>query len=371
MLILISWLDVATGPGREPGALYDIPVLLAAASFGSTGVLFTGLASTLLYHMALVYHHVPYSIADVIQTVLFFVLGLAVARLVSEYLRAEELRRELLQLNAQLEDRVSKAVAAEREAQQKLLQGQRLSLLGQTAAQIAHEIKNPLVSIGGFAGRIQRHPDPGGPQVRSWCDIIVKEVGRLEALLKELLHLGSPVSGEGRPVDLRGLVQEVLSTAQPPAQERGVKLTLSLSPEEALTITGDADHLRCALLNVVLNGVEAMPEGGELTVGASGALQGDRPGVSLTVRDTGGGFAPEEIAKVFEPFFTTKPKGTGLGLSVVKKTVDAHGGTVRVENGDGGGALVTLWFPAEAGAGEGSPGHGSRMKRFQGPSGGL
>jgi two-component system, NtrC family, sensor histidine kinase HydH len=343
MILSISWLDWATGPGREPADLYDIPILFSAAAFGIPGVLVTSTACTAIYGSTLLNHHVPYSIVDVSQVLLFFVLGLAVAQLVTEYLRVYDLREKLLQLNANLERRVAEAVAAEREAQQNLRDGQRLTMLGQATAQIAHEIKNPLVSIGGFASRIQRQLNPDHP-AHSALNIIVQEVTKLEKLLKELLDLGRPSRRKTGPVEVNILVHEVLSLAQPLIQDRGVTLH-SLCMDGPLTTTGDEDHLRRAILNVVLNGVEAMHEGGKLTIAVSSVFKDGMEGVNIDVQDTGTGIPSEDLSKIFNPFFSTKSDGSGLGLAVVKKTIDTHGGTVQVESRPQRGTSFKIWLP--------------------------
>jgi signal transduction histidine kinase len=343
MVLLISWLDWATGPGREPADLYDIPIIIAAGSFGLTGALVTIAGCSILYHLTLWYYHVRFSIVDVGQILLFLVLGMAAAQLVMEYLRVDDLRKQLLQLNANLNQRVAEAVAAERKAQQRLRDGQRLTMLGEAAAQIAHEIKNPLVAIGGFASRVQKQL-PRDHAAQSGLSIIVQEITRLEMLLKELLGLGSPGGWTGGQVELDVIVKEVLSLAQPSIQQRCVKLAVE-GPSQPLMIEGNADHLKSALLNVVLNAIQAMPEGGELTLASRCTLKDAMRGVAITVRDTGSGIAPEDLPKVFEPFFTSKPGGTGLGLAVVKKAIDAHGGTVEIASRSREGTLVTIWLP--------------------------
>jgi len=287
-------------------------------------------------------------VADISQVLIYFVLGMAVALLATGYLREEDLRKKLLHLNSQLSRRVAEAVAAERDAQQKLREGQRLKLLGQAAAMIAHEIKNPLVSIGGFASRAQRQLSPDHA-AQAGLRIVVREVTRLEALLRELLDLGSPGGGDSLGFDLCVLVKEVLLLAQPPIQEHKVQV-VSLLPNEPLAASGDPDSLKRALLNVVLNGVEAMPEGGKLIVKVRGASRGCEPGAGIVIQDTGKGIPSEHLPRIFDPFFTTKRGGTGLGLPVVKKTIDAGGGSVEIESRPGEGTFVMMWLPLRGAA---------------------
>jgi signal transduction histidine kinase len=342
-VLLIAWLNWTTGPSREPADLYDVPIIIAAGSIGLTGALATVVGCSILYQLTLWYYHVHFSIVDVGQILIFLVLGIATAQLVTKYLHVDDLRKQLLQLNASLSQRIAEAVAAERDAQRRLRDGQRLTMLGEAAAQIAHEIKNPLVAIGGFASRIQKQL-PQDHSAQSGLNIITQEIIRLEMLLKELLSLGSPRGLSGSQIELDVLVKEVLSLAQPSIQQHRVILAVE-GPSQPLTIEGNADHLKSALLNVVLNAIQAMPEGGELTLALRCTPKDAMRGVAITVQDTGTGIAPENLPKVFEPFFTSKPGGTGLGLAVVKKTVNAHGGTVEIASSPREGTLVTMWLP--------------------------
>jgi signal transduction histidine kinase len=344
MILSVYWLDLATGPGREPAALYDIPIMLAAVALGTSWVLVTCSACLVTYHHTLWYHHLTYSTADVSQTVLFFLLGLVVAGLVSRYLLSGYLQRELLELNADLERRVAEAVTAERGAQQRLRDAQRLTLLGETAAHVAHEIKNPLVSIGGFARRLERHIEEDHP-AHEGLGIIVREVARLEELLKELLEFASPECREKRPVAVPAIVAEVLALAQKPAEMQKVRLRFE-APAISPTVLGDGDRIKRALLNIVLNGIQAMPDGGEMRVALSALIEDGVSWVLISVRDQGTGILPEDFRRIFDPFFTTKSQGTGLGLAVVKKTADAHGGRVQVRSAPGEGTAFSLWLPA-------------------------
>lgn len=341
---IVSWLDWITGPAREPTSLYEVPILVSAVAFGVTGALVSATVCSASFLLTLWLQHAPYYYADVTQTVLFYLLGLTVGQLVTEYLRGHKLQIELLHLNAQLERRVAEAVAAEREAQQKLRDAQRLSMLGEAAAQIAHEIKNPLVSIGGYACRVQKQIHHDHP-AHSELSIIAQEVTRLEVLLGELLDLANIGCRERDRIDVTTLVKEVVALVQPPAQEQRIDLVY-IFHDEPFTIIGDSDQLRRALLNVVLNGVEAIPQGGKLNITVSSTFKDGAPWVNITVQDTGVGIPSEHLSRIFEPFFTTKRKGTGLGLALVKKIVDSHGGSIEIESKPQIGTSVTMWLPA-------------------------
>ena len=346
LIVVISWLDWTTGPGREPADLYEIPILLSAVTYGTPGVLLTAALCSSIYLAMLWQQHVAYSYVDLAQILLFYLLGLMAAQLISEYLLACEVERKLHTLNAQLKQRIAEALAAERKAQQRLRDGQRLTMLGEAAAQIAHEIKNPLVSIGGFACRIQKQIGPEHPAQKG-LHIIAEEVARLERMLRELLDFASPSGRERNVIEVSALVGDVLTLAQPPAQERGVHLIFTAA-KGSLSVIGDGDQLKRALLNIVLNGVQAMPHGGNLTVTASPAFSEGGLAVNITVQDTGSGISPHNLKRVLEPFFTTRQEGTGLGLALAKKTAEAHGGLLRIESSPLSGTCVTLCLPVQA-----------------------
>ena len=346
MIGVISWLDWVTGPSREPADLYEIPILISALTYGTPGVLLTATLCGLIYLATLWPQHVAYSYVDLAQVLLFYLLGLMAAQLISEYLLACKVQRELHTLNTQLEQRIAEVLAAERKAQQRLRDGERLTMLGEASARIAHEIKNPLVSIGGFACRMQKQIGPEHPAQRG-LHIIAEEVARLETMLRELLDFASPGCREWNVVEVSAMVGDVLTLAQPPAQERGVHL-IFLPSNGSLSVIGDGDQLKRALLNVVLNGVQAMPHGGNLTVTASPTFSGEGLAVNITVRDTGPGISPYNMKRIFEPFFTTKQTGTGLGLALAKKTAEAHGGQLLIESSPLSGTCVTLCLPVQA-----------------------
>lgn len=345
MIALVLWLDMATGPGREPAALYDVPVLLAAVAFGVIGALVAAAAATVVYHLTLWHHSVSYSIADVSQSLLFFLLGLAVAQLVVEYRRVCAMQAELEELNAQLERRVADAVSAERQAQQKLRDSERLTLLGEAAAQVVHEVKNPLAAIGAFARRVRRQIPEEHP-AGSELSIVVEEVAKLEALLHDLLDFARPISPQRTPIHLPRLLEEVLTLARQPAEQQGVEL-IAQRAEDLPWLEGDGEKLKRALLNVVLNGLQAMPNGGELTVAVWPELDGEQPIVHITVRDVGSGISPDHLSRIFDPFFTTKRDGTGLGLPLVKKTLEAHEGSILIESKLSEGTTVKMSLPAK------------------------
>jgi PAS domain S-box-containing protein len=223
--------------------------------------------------------------------------------------------------------------------EEELLRHERLVMLGKMAAHISHEIKNPLMIIGGFARQIRHNLDAEPDKNREKLDIITGEVERLENFLVEVGSFTKFSEPKKAPGDLNDLVTETCRLLEPSLRERDIALELNLAPGLP-PASFDAAHIRQVLLNIMKNGMEAMEAGGTLTV-TTGRRQ---EGVYAQIADTGPGIPPEVMDKLFQPFFSTKPKGSGLGLAISKKIMEAHEGEIRVESEPGRGVRVTLRF---------------------------
>ncbi len=263
-----------------------------------------------------------------------------------------------------------------RRLQDEVRRREKLAAIGSLAAGVAHELRNPLSSIKGYATYFgSRFAE--GSEDREAARVMVQEVERLNRVISDLIGLARPSDIAPRPVDAGFLVRHVLRLVRQDAAHRGV--TVRVEPdgmdgpdsvsgvvgagpqggvERALPQSGvprallDPDRFSQALLNVFLNALEAMPHGGELAVRLA-AAPGNR--IAVSVRDTGSGIAPEHLATIFDPYFTTKSQGTGLGLAIVHKIVEAHGGEVSLRSAPGQGTEVTFLLPAEPNA-AGMPG---------------
>jgi two-component system NtrC family sensor kinase len=227
--------------------------------------------------------------------------------------------------------------------EEELLQSERLSALGRAAAHINHEIKNPLMLIGGFARQVLKDIPKNREKDKEKLQIMVDEVQRLESFLAEVgsyAKISEPQKSLG---DLNALVQETCRRLEPAIQEKGITLRLELDPDLP-QVRFDPVHLRQVILNIAKNGIEAMPEGGTLSL-----VSGRRAdGVFVRISDTGEGISPEVMEKIFQPFFSTKTKGSGLGLAISQKIMEAHQGTITIESEPGQGSRVTLLLTAEA-----------------------
>jgi two-component system sensor histidine kinase HydH len=222
-----------------------------------------------------------------------------------------------------------------------IARNQRLATVGRLAAGVAHEIRNPLSSIKGFATYFrERYRD--NDQDAQTASILIQEVDRLNRVVGQLLEFSRPVSIVPRPVRLDRMIADIVKLVEGPAQARGVAVAVDIragQPEVRL----DADRLNQVLLNLLLNGIEAMDRGGVLTVRVDGGADSQR--LEIRVSDTGCGIRPEDLAYVFEPYFTTKPSGTGLGLAIAHNIVEAMGAEITVQSVLGAGTTFTLKVP--------------------------
>ncbi len=230
-----------------------------------------------------------------------------------------------------------------RAVEEQLERSRRLAALGHMAAGLAHEIRNPLGTLRGFAQYFGTRL-AGDEEAEGYARIMVDEIDRLDRLIGALLRLARPREPEPRDVPLAPLVERVLALARQEAARAGVRLGGEVP--EGLSVRADPDLLTQMLLNLVQNAVAATPAGGRVSVLA----RGEGGEVAVAVDDTGRGLTPEEREHMFDPFYTTRPAGTGLGLALVHQIVEQHGGRIEVESIRGRGTRVTVWLAA-AGAG--------------------
>jgi len=221
----------------------------------------------------------------------------------------------------------------------------RLASLGRLAAGVAHEIRNPLSSIKGFATYFkERYRD--NPDDRKTSEIMIQEVDRLNRVITQLLEFARPPAIQKKRTSLQSLIQHSLKMIERQASAKQIEI-FSRLPPEIKEIDLDPDGLNQVLLNLYLNAIEAMDEGGTLSVSLT-SDQGS-PWVKIAVSDTGAGISKEDLEHVFDPYFTTRQSGTGLGLAIVHKIIEAHSGEVRVESDRGRGTTVTVLLPGAEG----------------------
>ncbi|MBS1237869.1 MAG: signal transduction histidine kinase, partial [Deltaproteobacteria bacterium] len=206
----------------------------------------------------------------------------------------------------------------------------------------AHEIRNPLSSIKGFATYFRdRYRD--NPEDQKTSEVMIQEVDRLNRVISQLLEFARPPVIQKKRASLQSLIQRSLKMIERQTSAKGIQV-LSELPSDIQDVDLDPDGINQVLLNLYLNAIEAMEQGGTLTVSLS--KKESSPWVKLTVTDTGAGISREDLEHVFDPYFTTKQTGTGLGLAIVHKIIEAHRGEVRAESEVGRGTTVSVLLPA-------------------------
>ncbi len=226
-----------------------------------------------------------------------------------------------------------------RRLEREIARSQRLAAIGKLAAGVAHEIRNPLSSIKGFATYFKERYSEN-PNDRETARIMIQEIERLNRVIGQLLDLAREDKVVRRRLGLRDLLLESVRMIRQDAESKGVKIQLEAEDSEVIL---DPDRIKQALLNLYLNALDAMESGGTLRVEAERVK--DTGHLIIKVSDTGYGIRQEDLPHIFDPYFTTKPSGTGLGLSIVLKIAEAHGGEVKIESEPGKGTTVSLILP--------------------------
>lgn len=257
-----------------------------------------------------------------------------------ELLELFSMQASLAISNARAYEKISDQLEELQRTRDRLIEAERMASVGRMASHLAHEIRNPLTAMGGFAAAIARQHQ-GDPRTHRNATIIYEESRRLERTLINVLDYTRPLRPNKAPVSLNDIVLATAEQFRPQLKEANVSLRMSLA-ENLPPVMADAAMIKQVVINLLKNGLEAMPkkEDGVLTVATA---LGERD-VELVVADTGGGMEPGTLAKLFSPFFTTKIGGIGLGLSVSRRIVEQHGGRIEVESrlGHGSRFKVTL-----------------------------
>ncbi|MEK6661505.1 MAG: ATP-binding protein [candidate division NC10 bacterium] len=234
-----------------------------------------------------------------------------------------------------------------RDLEERLSRSDRLAALGTVAAGVAHEIRNPLAGLRGAAQLLEGESD-FPPAFKEYTSVIIKEVDRLAAIVETLLSFASPRAPVLRPCNLHQILDSFLFLEQAPLRDRGVSVQRVYDPQLP-EILADPAEIRQIFLNLIRNGVEAMPGGGELTLRTRYERSSQRcGGLSVAVAeiiDQGAGFDPEIERHLFTPFFTTKEGGTGLGLAICLRIVEDHGGAMEAASQPGKGSSFRVMLP--------------------------
>lgn len=224
-----------------------------------------------------------------------------------------------------------------RRAHNLLVQQEKLAALGQMAAGVAHELRNPLVTIGGFARRLE-HVSLDAGRIQQYSSRITREVGRLEKIIEDILNYASPASLCSDRVDLHHLFADLDLENNPIRLAGNVQYVVDVSDDHRW-VMGDEDSLRRVFLNLIENAFQSVPPGGTVSIRTHERADGR---INVEVRDDGFGMPPEVIPKIFDPFYTTRADGTGLGLAIARNVMSQHGGAIQVESEPGKGSTFRV-----------------------------
>ncbi|MBI5409267.1 MAG: GAF domain-containing protein [Nitrospirae bacterium] len=233
---------------------------------------------------------------------------------------------------------ISRDVTELRTLRERVIHSERMAALGELAARVAHEIRNPLISIGGFARRLEKKL---AGDTQEYAKIIVNEVTRLENILKEILGFVKSSRVNKISVNINDMVNAIVDFTTPEITEKNNIIIREISELPIMTVV-DPDRIKEALLNIITNASQATDHG---AITIKTRLEDNEAVIELS--DTGCGIRPEDLKSIFNPFFTTKPQGTGLGLAVTHKIIQEHNGKIKVESAWGGGTAFRIYLPVE------------------------
>ena len=242
-----------------------------------------------------------------------------------------------------LEEEVARKTREIKQAQDKLIQAEKLASLGRLTADVAHEIRNPLSALGGFGRRLLKSVT--GKKQRDYAEIIVFEADRLEHILSDVLTFSRETQIHFNKTRINKIIEKSIALFKETCEDQAIDIKIRY--ETDLPVLIDEEQLVHAVNDLVSNAIDAMPDGGTLTVSAVNEEVNDITYVAIHISDTGEGIPEETLPLVFEPFYTTKKigHGTGLGLSISRKIVEEHGGFIQAKNRRGKGLTVSIYFP--------------------------
>ena len=346
LLLLITALHYLTTT-QKVGAhdvyrrLYYVPIVLGGLWFALRGGILTAILASLLYMPHVLFHwqHHPYiALEQYLEIVLYNVIGgltgFLAQREQQQRIRYQKAAETLENSYQKLREQADQII----EIEEQLRRADRLSALGELSAGMAHEIRNPLGSIRGTAEILRDGVAPDDPK-QEFAEILVREVDRLNRVLEDFLRFARPDPVEAGRFVLQHVIGDVLDLTRQQAVRNNVDVAVELGDE--IEIPGQGEQVKQAFLNLVLNALQAMPNGGALEV----SLRALPQEVQVLFSDSGPGIAPEDRERIFNPFVTTRDSGTGLGLAITQRIIQGHGGRIMLDSRPGEGACFTVCLP--------------------------
>jgi len=302
------------------GRFCYIPIAVAAVWFGLRGSL---TVATVISVMVLPYifsanRHSAGLSGEIVEIIFYYAIAILTGALIDRELL---IRKKQEQTQLQLE------------------RTHKLSMVGQLAAGVAHEIKNPLASIKGAVEILVDKSTPAEDKTE-FKDIAVKEIKRVDSTIGEFLDFARPKELKFEKVDMGSLVNAAARQLETQLEKSNIRIKTDL--EDKIYISGDYEKIHQVLLNLILNAADALNHGGSIEINLK--RMGDKS-ICLGVRDNGSGIEDAELQKVFDPFYTTKSSGTGLGLAVVKSIIEKHNGSIEIKSRLGEGTELNINLP--------------------------
>lgn len=328
-------------------ALFYLPILLAAFRFQLKGGIFAAAGVIIIYFPHVVFQwggDFLFNFSRFVQMVLYLIIGV-VAGFLAKRERQErekyqqtaiELEKSFKQLKAQ-----SEKIA---EIEDQLRTSERLSVLGELAANLAHEVRNPLASIWGVVEIIKENSIQQGVDYQ-FLDVLVKEVNRLNQVVENYLNFARRPDATYQDYDLFEVSKSVIQLLNYKAKKQNVTLNLDF-PETPLLVHADKVQLQQILINLILNSLSAIDKQGSVTIKGDLVEKKTSSHIVLSIIDTGQGIPEDIIEKIFQPFFTTKKDGTGLGLSIVRRIADQNKWRLELKSSPDHGTIITIKFLA-------------------------
>ncbi|MCL5282524.1 MAG: ATP-binding protein [Planctomycetes bacterium] len=384
LVLAVGWVDYATGEELSVAILYLVPICLSTWRVGRPWGLWVALASAVAWLAAdsaasrrQGYLLVPYWNAVVLLGFFWVVVyllselktsheglegqvehrTLALRREISERVQAQERLTQVNDELSQSRERLVEALAdlqkshAELKATQwQLIEATKLESIGRLAAGVAHEVKNPLMTLTMVADYLAQVIPADEPDAPSMLRDMREAIQRANRVISELLEFSRPGELTLKPEDLHAVMDRALSLVKLELAHHHIDVIRQLATALP-TLPMDKNKIEQVLVNIFMNAIQAMPQGGTLTIRTSAAPMGQTgsPAIVVEIDDTGPGIPAAHLARVFDPFFTTKAagQGTGLGLCVAQQIVQLHGGTIALANRPEGGARVTIMLNSQ------------------------
>ena len=323
--------------------LYYIPIVLGGLWFGLRGGVAVAVLVSALYAPHVLFQwgkHTSLPLEQYLEMVLYNVIGFLTGSLSAK----ERHLREKYQVAAQdLEesyDKLRRQTDLLLKTEKRIETAARLSTLGELSASLAHEIRNPLASIRLVSDNLRDlfDPDDAGAE---YLEILSREVDRLNQVVSQYLSMARMQKSKQQDVDINQAIRDVLALISQPAARQNVDL--AFEENQLPGIEGDQTQLKQAFLNLALNALQAMPDGGRLEV----ASFIEQDSLFITFTDRGQGLPDQDPEQIFTPFYTTREKGTGLGLAITRRIIEAHAGTIHAMPGEAAGTRFTIQIPCE------------------------